>query len=156
MTESNDLLSRHFDKSDLDRLSQVQVAVSGSRSVSLGDLLVAWSGHVEKIESDLVLPDDDRSVWGAHDLIAALYIRDRIQEGTAGLDARLRKNVDEFVSGADERFLSLTEADEQGSAEAVDGRTDAGRGWWWKRIPKAGPIHSELVQYYGHVHVPQS
>jgi hypothetical protein len=125
----------------------VTVQVSSQRMLDLANLLQAWKGHVEKIEGDLSLPESDRSLWGAHDFIAALYIRDFLQVGISGLKRVGHEKFDRIVGEIDERFCSYTEVDEIGLAERVDGRSDPNRGWWWRRIPDRGPIRNELSAY---------
>jgi hypothetical protein len=151
VADINDVRARYFDERDLASLSALEVPLSTSRSATLIDLLLSWSGHIDKIASDLVKADDDRTVWGAHDLVAALYIRDRIEGCLADLETQLGLKVGRFLVDADERFNSLTDFDDRGLVEVVDGTSDPGRGWWWRRIPKAGPIHREIIRLYGRV-----
>ncbi|MFD6987168.1 hypothetical protein ACFWAX_41990, partial [Streptomyces sp. NPDC059956] len=95
------------------------------------------------------LPSSDRSVWGAHDLIAALTLRDLIQDGMGALDVELRSRFGSLLSEIDENFISFTEQDDQLRIEKVDDRPDGERGWWWKRIPVTGPAREEVIQYSG-------
>ncbi|MFE2723840.1 hypothetical protein [Kitasatospora sp. NPDC059327] len=125
------------------------VHLSGQRSTTLPHLLASWKTHVEKLEADLSLPSSDRSVWGAHDLIAALVLRDFIQDGMGALDVALRSRFESLISEIDNRFISFTEPDDQLRVEKVDARSGSEREWWWKRIPVTGPAREEVILYSG-------
>ncbi|MDR2983840.1 MAG: hypothetical protein LBV34_03275 [Nocardiopsaceae bacterium] len=143
----NDWLARALSPEEVGELRMVRVQLSSQRMLDLANPLQAWKGHVEKIEGDLSLPESDRSLWGAHDFIAALYIRDFLQVGISGLKRVGHEKFDRIVEEIDERFRSYTEADEIGLAERADGRSGPNRGWWWRRIPDRGLIRIELSAY---------
>jgi hypothetical protein len=145
----NDWPVEQLSADDVSHLREVDVQVADQRSLSLVDLLLGWKQHVEKLESDLPLPSSDRSVWGAHDVIAAVSLRSFVQEGLADLESEIRQRVEQFVSGVDETFLSYTEVDELGLLEMIDGRSNPDRDWWWRRIPKVGPAREEINLYGG-------
>ncbi|MFE2698485.1 hypothetical protein ACFXKI_54825 [Streptomyces mirabilis] len=142
-------ISERLSIDDLDELERVTVQISSQRNITLTHLLASWKAHVEKLESDLSLPSSDRSVWGAHDLIAALIIRDSIQDGIGALDVTLRSRFGSLLSEIDKRFISFTEPDALLLIEKVDARPKSEREWWWKRIPAAGPTREELILYSG-------
>ena len=110
----------------------------------------AWWEHVSKLEGDLTAPTDDRSICGAHDFVATLVVRDLAADGLPRIAPDLRAPAELALHEVDQRFLSYTEPDDDGCTERIDGRVDPHRGWWWRRIPKSGPIHEEIRQYYGH------
>lgn len=124
--------------------------MSPSRSIGVADAAHAWWKHVSKFEADLTASPDDRSIWGAHDFVAALVIRDAVDEGISRLESDLVRIIKPAISDADQRFLDFTEVDADGSIEKIEGRSAQGRGWWWARIPKRGPIRDEIQRYYGH------
>jgi hypothetical protein len=145
----DDWLARVLPHQEVEDLRNVTVAVADQRSLDLANLLQAWKAHVEKLESDLSLPDADRSVWGAHDFIAALYLRDFVEAGIPDIPEGSSQSVERVIAESDERFRSYTEIDELGWVEHVDGRPDPSRGWWWRRIPIRGPTRKELILYSG-------
>lgn len=149
MADPVEWLRQWVDEGDGARLNAVTVALSPSRSIGLADAVVAWREHVTKIERDLDATPDDRSVWGAHDLVAALVIRDVVAEGTATLDAALLARIEPAVADVDAAFRRITEPDDDGRVAKADGRDVPGRGWWWGRIPRRGPVREELQAYYG-------
>jgi hypothetical protein len=143
-------LRQWVDEGDGPRLDAVTVALSPSRSIGLADAVVAWREHVAKIDRDLTASADDRSVWGAHDFVAALVMRDVVAEGTAMVDPDLRTRIEPAIADVDAGFRRITEPDDDGCLAKVDGRDVPGRGWWWGRIPQRGPVREELQTYYGH------
>lgn len=122
-------------------------------AIDLQRLAVAWRQHVEKIarETDLLAraPEvvRDPQVWGAHDVAAALYIRDRIARLAVG------RNHDaaafDTVTGADTLFRSITREDEHDFLGRLIDEDLSDREWWWHRVPESGPIAEELEAHYG-------
>ena len=121
----------------------------------LDELLTAWSQHVDKIKSEVGLSGDDPAVigdpriWGAHDLPAALYIRD----GIASMLADPRQVDDpgrrERLARIDETFRAITVDDQRELLGRLLNEDLGGRGWWWFRVPSTGPIADELRGYFG-------
>jgi hypothetical protein len=143
-------LRQLLDETEVARLNETVVPLSPDRSLGLADAVRAWWEHVSKVETDLTAGPADRSVWGAHDLVAALVIRDLVAEGLSRLGPEMSTRVEPVVADVDRRFVEVTEEDPERSIERVDGRSAEGRGWWWGRIPERGPIHDELQDLYGH------
>ncbi|WP_236787664.1 hypothetical protein [Amycolatopsis sp. GM8] len=142
-------LSDQFRDEDLNLLDRVQILVAPTVEFSLRNLLESWSAHVTKIIADLDKSDDDHSVWGAHDLIAALVARDHVENGILQLCGELRRRVRKFTDEIDQEFREVTEVDSDGAVPRVSERNVADRDWWWRRSPGKGPIHDELVALYG-------
>jgi hypothetical protein len=142
-------LTERLSPEDISCLRTVDVCASEQHGFDLVNLLRGWKRHVDKIEHDLPLPSSDRSVWGAHDLVAAVSLRSFLQEGLDELEPELRRRVERVMGEVDERFQSYTEVDEFGLLEQIDGRSNPSRGWWWRRIPKTGPAREELNLYGG-------
>ena len=142
-------ISGRLSSDDLHVLDRVNIQVSSQRSITLTHLLASWKAHVEKLEADLSLSSSDRSAWGVHDLIAALIIRDSIQDGMGALDAALGSRIEKLLSKIDKLFISFTEPDALLRLEKVDGRPRGECGWWWKRIPVAGPAREVAILYSG-------
>lgn len=136
---------------DLDELDESQVQVSPENAVGVGGLLRAWWEHVSKLVSDLSVPPNDHGVWGAHDYLAALIIRDRLAEGLSHIDPKIMRAVAPAVTEADKMFEGYVEMDADGCASRIDGRSHSAKAWWWERVPKAGPVRDEIEQYYGHI-----
>jgi hypothetical protein len=83
-------------------------------------------------------------VWGAHDWIAALYIRDRVQHAVDSRPAH--DDVPATVQVTDELFRSFTTPDERHLLQRL--ADDSPREpWWWGRIPKSGPVASDLSAF---------
>jgi hypothetical protein len=99
------------------------------------------------MERELELPDSDRSVWGAHDLIAADSLRDFIARGLELVSEKESSNFIAALGEVDSRFLSYTEVDELGALLRLAGDEPKARGWWWVRIPRSGPIRRELDRF---------
>jgi len=142
-------LAENFLAKDVRCLRDVVVDVTVDNGIDLADLICAWKGHVEKIERDIPLPSSDRTVWGAHDLVAAVNLRSFLQEGLEELNPEIRQRVEHVVDQVDQRFLSYTEIDEFGLLEKLDGRSNSNRGWWWRRIPKTGPVREDIDLFGG-------
>ncbi|WP_159401263.1 hypothetical protein [Streptomyces sp. NRRL B-24484] len=79
------------------------------------------------------------------DLIAALIIRDFVQDGTGALDAALRSRFEVLLSESDNLFTSFTEPDELLRVEGIDACGGQERGWWWQRIPVSSPAREEEI-----------
>ncbi|MFV2111357.1 hypothetical protein ACFHW0_03320 [Micromonospora sp. LOL_025] len=142
-------LRERLSAADIVRLNETVVFASPDRGIGLVDLVEAWREHLSKLEADLLAPSDDRSIWGAHDYVAALVIRDLIAQGVARLGRDRRPRIEPALAALDQRFMNFTEPDMEGYAERVDGRVEPKREWWWSRIPKSGPVREEMLLYYG-------
>ena len=150
MTDFNEWLSRRIGDADAVLLNAIVVPVSPDTGLGLTDLLGAWWEHLSKFEADLSLSLDDHSVWGVHDYIAALIIRDHLARAMLRVEPILVGQVESVVAEVDRQFMDFTECDEDGCTERTDGRKDLSRGWWWKRVPMRGPVREELRLSYGH------
>ncbi|MFV2013691.1 MULTISPECIES: hypothetical protein [unclassified Micromonospora] len=142
-------LRERLSEADIAQLNETVVSASPGRDIGLVDLVGAWREHLSKLEADLLAPSDDRSIWGAHDYVAALVIRDLIAQGVALLSLDLRPRIEPAVAELDQRFIKFTEPDLEGYAERIDGRVKPDREGWWYRIPKSGPVREEMLLYYG-------
>jgi hypothetical protein len=150
VTSFNEWLPRRIDEANVLRLNEIVVPISPETSLGLIDLLRAWWEHLHKFEADLLASPDDRLIWGAHDYIAALIIRDHLAKAMLRVDPVLKHQADSVISEVDRRFTDFTEHDEDGCTERIEGRIDPSRDWWWKRVPKRGPVREEMQRYYGH------
>lgn len=145
MSDSVDsLLSLALTAGELSALRAVVVEVGPDRQIDISSALESWRLHVEKMVGDLDLPDTDRAVWGAHDLLAALSMRNFVQRGLDMMDDGLAAKVKPLLLKLDEKFVSFTEEDEMALIGKVDDLPSDSDYWWWRRIPVRGPIRREL------------
>ena len=122
-------------------LDQVVVQLSDTREITLTELLGAWRAHVARIHDELGF---DRDVgWTAHDLVAALLLRDRIEDVLAPQPAPVRFEAAEAIAGADATFAEMTVQDADRVVRRFAENVDAS-GWWWSRLPRSGPIRADL------------
>jgi hypothetical protein len=138
----------NFNSYELAEIAAAQQEVSDTRSLSALDLLVAWTLHVNKIQEQLDMPPSDDRAWWAQDLVAALFLRDFIQNCLAQLPQPIRAKLEHLVETPDEIFRSMTESDSDGLVQAAAQHETAKERWWWRRIPIRGPIRQDLLEYY--------
>jgi hypothetical protein len=147
MTDNIDSLLVHYlSAAEISTLRSAVVEVGPGRQLDIPALLEAWRLHVEKMDADLSLPDSDRTVWGAHDLLAALSLRNFVWRAVAALDEGLAAKVSPLLLVIDEKFMSFTEEDASMIIGMVDDLPIDSDQWWWRRIPVRGPIRRELDQ----------
>lgn len=122
-----------------------------SRSGDIHELVEAWQQHVDKIDAERDLSGTDPSVWGAHDLPAALYLRDRVQRALedSNLAVQDRNQLSAEVSRVDQRFQTATVEDTDHLLGRLLSEDVSGRSWWWHRVPTSGPIVEELRRLFG-------
>ncbi|MEV6031476.1 hypothetical protein AB0L65_10030 [Nonomuraea sp. NPDC052116] len=108
---------------------------------------------MDKIDTERSLSNADPAVranprvWGAHDLPAALYIRDRVEQALAEPDAP--QEAREVVAAADARFAAATRAGGRRLISLLLNEDLTGKAWWWDRVPTSGPIIEELGRLFG-------
>ena len=116
----------------------------GGRTVVLSDMVDAWAVHVVRLFRELdTSVAETPSAWGAHDLVAALYARDRVKAGLdtcPGVDGTLA-----VVEATDELFRCFTVEDERDLLGLV-GYDIPRAPWWWRRVPTRGPVATELTE----------
>lgn len=117
----------------------------GDRSMSVLDLIAAWSNQVTRIRSELYKHLSDACTWGGEDLIGALYMRDFVEESLVGLPESARGAAEAAVAFADARFLAFTEDDLSGDVLDFADENEIHRGWWWHRVPVRGPVREDLL-----------
>ena len=143
-------LSDAFDQGQLAALRDVRVELGPTKSSSLGELMYAWKLHIDKLIGDTLRFSGDRSLWGAHDYVAALVIRDSIETGLGLLGADHRKLMGTSLTDTDSMFKEYTEEDRDGCTGRILGEEVTDRPWWWGRIPRQGPVRREIETHYGH------
>jgi hypothetical protein len=144
MSNPNEWIAKFLASADVDQLEAISIPVSEQQSLGMSTLLKGWHIHVSRIESELELPDSDRTVWVAHDLIAALAIRSVIQRGLRRVGANYPAGFGEALDEVDAKFARITEGDEHGVVRRIDAGYRPEDEWWWNRMPKIGPIRRDL------------
>ncbi|WP_433700977.1 hypothetical protein [Nocardiopsis sp. CA-288880] len=143
-SEQNEWLGSFLTDMDIGRLESVSVSVTPNRSLGLIELLESWQNHVLRIEAETGLPDSNRTVWVAYDLIAALALRSLVHRGMKKAESDYLEGFMRALDDVDSRFIQFTENDEPGIVRHLD---DGGRSddeWWWDRVPQLGPIRRDI------------
>jgi hypothetical protein len=122
-------------------------AISAPVDRDLARLIGAWYQHVAKLHADLPFGDDDRTVWGSYDLVAAVTIRSRLEKKLHRAEEPVYSSVRALVDEVDSEFRSFTEADEGVRLARLDGSTRGRDEWWWARVPIDGPARRELDSF---------
>ena len=123
------------DYASLERASQLLHARGWIAAFSLNEMIAGWDRLVREVEEgyDATI-DDFTNDLTTRDWIAE--IRDLVTE-------RVRSSIDERIEPIDDRYRRTTRAD-GGHALSQFFRIE-GRGWWWRRVPKADT--GELARY---------
>jgi hypothetical protein len=123
-----------------------EIDLFGARNDALTST-VAWANHVEKLDVDRALTVDDHSVWTEHDLIAAMYMRDRASRALALLPHELAERLLGPVAAADDQYRGFTVEDSGVRINAINMIPKPDRAWWWYRVPADGPVAVFLSRY---------
>jgi hypothetical protein len=138
--------SDRFTTDELATLGRQPFRLSVGRSMTALELLTAWSLHVHRIDRERSESGEDPRTWDANDFVAALLLRDFLEDCMVSLPGPLRSKVAELADGVDELFTSITQVDDRHLIDQVTDREQAGRQWWWQRIPDSGPILTHLLE----------
>ncbi|MER5209265.1 hypothetical protein ABT063_01350 [Streptomyces sp. NPDC002838] len=144
ISERDEWLGCFLTELELSRLERVSVPIAPERTLGLVTLLGSWRSHVLRIESELELPDSDRTVWGVYDLIAALVLRSFVARGMKIADSNSLAGFRRALGDVDSRFREFTEDDESGIVRRIDEGERLSGEWWWDRVPRIGPIRREI------------
>jgi hypothetical protein len=139
-------LSARFTTYELATLARHPCQLAPDRSMTAIELLTAWSLHVQRIDRERSESGQDPRTWDANDFVAALLLRDFLADCLVHLPPPLQSKVAEFVDDVDELFTSITRVDDRHLIDQVTDREQAGRQWWWQRIPDSGPILTHLLE----------
>ena len=132
----------------------VLLAVKTERGGLLTDSLLSWKKHVRRFGAEVEQAfHGSHDVFGGDDYIAALLVRERIQDALSKInDDDLRGKVSEWVETVDRDFMDLTVEDSDAvvarRAAAILGR-ECGSSWWWARLPRQGPVRQDLFSNEG-------
>ena len=110
----------------------------------LGVLVDGWQAEIRKLVRELDSDPCDHSVWGAHDFLGMLHLRDIVDQGLAQLPSPARADANRLLEAADRQFVDLTEPDDQGMLQRFVPSQPIGTAWWWRRVPKRGPVRFDL------------
>lgn len=130
-----------------DPLAHVTIQLSPDQPASLRSLVDGWAQHVKRLyaERDYDL-DGDPDCWGAHDYAGALYLRDTVAFGLEQTPLEIADIAQSSIASTDKLFLSYTEPDGAGMIDRFERAEHHDSAWWWKRIPKTGPVRQELIR----------
>lgn len=152
MQEHSSWLRGYISAAEQAQMNRIAVNDPQWSTSGLADLVIAWFLHVQRFETDLEPGVDDRSVWVAHDYVAALIIRDMIAQCMGQVPEHLRPGIAAAIENVDQRFRVYAEPDSRGYAERVEGSKKTRRGWWWNTIPRRGPIRDDMLKWWGPAH----
>ncbi len=130
---------------DRESLELVTVAMPYGRTKTLAELVNGWDEHVKRLRAEEHRSSEDPSVWGAHDYLAALHLRDLVIAGADQSPSEIREVALRLVASVDEAFRAFTEPDSVGVVDRFSGEQHSESEWWWKRLPKSGPVREELL-----------
>ncbi|MBF6439285.1 hypothetical protein [Nocardia cyriacigeorgica] len=137
-------LRSEFSDTELQEIQSHSIRyASGERREAIR-LAAAWEAHVDKIDRDRELPRTDRSVWTEYDFVAALTMRDFLQDALDLLPATLRDKLTQLIEPVDDRYRGYTVPDSGTRVSAIADVDISHRGWWWFRIPSTGPIAEDF------------
>lgn len=105
--------------------------------------LSGWAGGVLRIHRESQgsaeqFPD----YWGPYDLVGVYHQRDR-------LEAARGSGQDVLLEVVDELLRSFSEDVGPSWVEAIGLSGEAGSGWWWRFVPRGGPLRAELQERVG-------
>lgn len=155
MSETPSPIEADLDAHELEQVQQTNVPLSEWRSRNPIELIEAWRAHVDKIDTDRTLSTDDHSAWVAHDLVAALSMRDFVDDARHALPPELRAKIDQHLTDIDDHWHSITEHDPHGKAGTIAELDTSTRGWWWHRIPTHGPMRDDIEHYVANTQAAQ-
>ena len=113
----------------------------GDEHDNLLSMIDGWSYDVLRFRTEQDEPDDFRDLWGIFDLIAAYYLRDRIER----LVAEAGSSVPSVVTAVDE-LLKATFVIREFDWLARTSQ-QPGPGWWWAWLPSRGPLWKEVNEW---------
>jgi hypothetical protein len=140
-------ISELLDERQRAALEDTQVSLGHGRTSTVASLIVGWAGHVNRLHAERDLgPGQDSDAWTPHDYVAALLIRERVQDALDQLGPELRQAASRAVAVFDELLNSFTEPDDRQVLRRFS-TVEPGEQWWWRRIPASGPVRTDLDRY---------
>jgi hypothetical protein len=137
-------LSDDLTEEDRSTMEATAFDLGHGHSRSVADLVVGWAAHVNRLHSELYLrPGEDNEAWTAHDYVAALIIRDFVENALRLLPRAVEDHALTAVTKHDELLRSFTEPDATGILQHFAPQ-EWNSHWWWQRLPQAGPVRQDL------------
>jgi hypothetical protein len=131
-------------------LDTVLVELSYGRRKTLREIIVGWRQHVERLVAEQGKSlKQDRDVWGAHDFLAALFLRDVVERGLHQSPSEVLGEAQALVRHADHSFVDFTVDDIENVVARFSGEDHDKAAWWWRRIPRVGPAREDLLRSAG-------
>lgn len=109
------------------------------------ELLAGWAFSVSRFEREAVLAPDDPQAWGADDYIGALFGRDDLAELVREFQEELPPVFHTALSSADDTLRLTTVEDSTGLLQKFQAHESIGTSWWWRRVPRSGPVRHDLT-----------
>jgi hypothetical protein len=147
-----DRLRRFFPGLGDDEVAELvatEVPLSYGRTSSLAELLAGWAAHVDRLDAEAQRATEHVESWTEHDYVAALHIRDQVEQGLLAAADSVRRLAVDYLARADGRFKVMTSPDSEHLLDVVIDRGERGEGWWWARIPNQGPVRDGLLRLAG-------
>jgi hypothetical protein len=117
----------------------------GGKAWPVLELIDAWAARVLKLLNDIDagLTTADAEAWSIHDLIGSFYLRDSIENSLSSVKGVAAGRRVASLEAVDRLFRGMTTEDAYGIVRLVE-QDGPGDGWWWNRVPSAGPIADEI------------
>jgi hypothetical protein len=147
MTTMYEEMRRAFTGPELKVLDENRIE-GGPPGAGTIDLARFWAMEVDAVDASRTADPADPSSWGAHDFVGSLFMRDHLARSIQQLPAPLRERLIGLVRETDERFMSLTTADQRGLAALLGMVDGSQRSWWWQRLPVSGLIRDEFDETF--------
>lgn len=97
-----------------------------------------WAGRVLRISDEREATTEPASgFWGPWDLIGTYHNRERIE-------ALLSGDIPYSVRAVDELLRTFSEPIGASWVNEISPADHAGHGWWWRFVPRDGPLRLEL------------
>jgi hypothetical protein len=146
---SSEVFAEVFERFESDEqavLEAITLTGSPESRFRLLNSLATWGWKVRVFagQLDRSTTEPDPKIWGAYDLVGALYDRDRVEAMLARVPAALAERVRDVVDEFDAEFRAITVDDDRHEMTRL-GQVDHDRnGWWWHRVPDRNPVREEL------------
>jgi hypothetical protein len=116
----------------------------GGERWTVFDVLNSWSTRVYRLHE--YSHARMQLEWSPDDYTIVLWARQNIEDSITYLGV-VGEQVRElsFLILADRMFEAVTMEDPGGIVASWLGEPLPSDGWWWKRIPRIGPLHDEML-----------
>src|SRR5260370_7970432 len=132
--------SRMNEMEDRESLELVTVAMPYGRTKTLAELVNGWDEHVKRLRAEEHRSSEDPSVWGAHDYLAALHLRDLVIAGADQSPSEIREVALRLVASVDEAFRAFTEPDSVGVVDGSSADQHSESQSCCKHLPNSVPV----------------